>query len=226
MKKILFTLLTLSILMTGCYKYKYTKAPYPTKFPSKEQKQLQSLAHWQIVARDFAKDIRKQLEMNGSNLCYLKPSSQKSIFSKNFYTFLKSELARTGNLSIKETDKCIITIDINIVKFSSDRKLPKYPFKLTSLAAGLWVATALKGISPYGAAAIGTGAIAAHEISDYQYLSKYHPDIPKFEISITSFVVKSNRYVDSMSKVYYIADKDSYLYFPDESTTFSIENLK
>ena len=207
MKKILIGLSLGALALTGCYEYRYTKSPYPIKHRASTQYEIQSAYHWKLMAEDFANALER---IDGR--IYLVPiTNNDSVFAENFLNLLKSELIKRKRLVIDDTvDATKIKLKINVVRFNSNRTNNIYPFKLTALATGLWVAAGVK--SPTVGAALATGVVASNEVANYYDLSKYYPDVPKHEIIINAYAYKNNQYLMALDKIYYIADKDVSLY--------------
>ena len=218
MKKILIGSLGL-LLLTGCsYKYKYSKAPYPIKHIATEKYELQSAYHWKLIAEDYAKALDK---LGGK--IYLVPSTNNdSVFSENFLNLLKSELIKRNKLVLKDTpDATKIKLNINIVKFNSNRDEKKFPYKLTLLAAGVWVFAPIT--SPVVGAALATnGVIVGESVYNSKY-NKFYSNVPKHEIIINAYAYKNNTYLKAIDKIYYVADKDSDLYGNDDSATIYVK---
>ena len=205
MKKLLFLLPLLFFL--GCT-YRESKAPYPIKHKSTTQYELQAVWHWKLIAKDFANSLKLPKEET-----YLETDTPNSVFAKSFYNLLKVELINKG-VPLSATpyyDDVKLRVKINVVKFNSDRNLKKFPYKLTLLASGLWVAS---GLSPIAGAAVATTAIAVGETANNDAINKFYKNPPKYEIDIEAFAVKHNRYIAGVSRIYYIADEDANLYLP------------
>ena len=207
MKRLLIGSLGL-LLLTGCnYKYKFSKAPYPIKHISTTQYELQSAYHWKLIAEDYAKTLDK---IKGK--IYLIPSTNNdSEFNENFLNLLRSELIKSGKLVLNDTkDATKIKIKINVVEFDSNRNTKSFPYKLTLLAAGLWVASPIK--SPIVGAALATNGVVVGEAVYNSKYNEFYSDVPKHEIIINAYAYKGNNYVSAVDKIYYIADKDVDLY--------------
>lgn len=221
MKKLLMGSLGL-LLLTGCnYKYKYSKAPYPVKYNSTQQYELQSAYHWKLIAEDYAKVLDK---IKGK--IYLIPSTNNdSVFNENFLNLLKSELIKNGKLVLNSTkDATKIKIKINVVEFNSNRNIKSFPFKLTLLAAGLWVASPIE--TPIVGAALATEGVVVGENAYNAKYNKFYSDVPKHEIIINAYAYKGNNYISAIDKIYYIADKDADLYKNDSSATIYVRGGK
>ena len=207
MRKFLILSSLSAFILSGCYEYQYTKSPYPVKHKASDQFEIQSAYHWKLMAKDFANSLEK---INGK--IYLLPiKNNNSIFAKNFLNLLKSELIKRKKLVLNDTkDATKIEVKIDIVRFNSNRNNLKYPYKFTTLALGLWVLTPVT--SPVVGAALATGGVIGYESAKYQEISKYYPNVPKYEIIINAYAYKNNNYVSAVDKIYYIADKDKNLY--------------
>ena len=207
------------LLLTGCsYKYKYSKAPYPVKHMATQQYELQAAYHWKLIAEDYAKTLDK---IKGK--IYLIPSTNNnSEFNENFLNLLKSELIKNGKLVLKDTaDAVKIKLKINVVKFNSDRNTKAFPYKLSLLAAGLWIASPIK--SPIVGAAVATeGIVVGENVYNSKY-NEFYSNVPKHEIIINAYAYKDNNYLTAIDKIYYVADKDADLYENDDSVIINIK---
>ena len=218
MKKILIGSLGL-LLLSGCsYKYKYSKVPYPIKHMATEKYELQSAYHWKLIAENYAKALDK---LDGK--IYLEPlTNNDSVFSENFLNLLKSELIKRNRLVLKDTPNATkIKLKINVVKFNSNRDEKKFPYKLTLLAAGLWVLAPIT--TPIADAVLATnGVIVGESVYNSKY-NKFYSNVPKHEIIINAYAYKNNTYLKAVDKIYYVADEDSDLYENGDCATIYVK---
>lgn len=208
MRKIALGSLALLIL-TGCnYKYEYSKAPYPVKHQATEQYELQSAYHWKVMAEDFANELDKKIY----GKIYLDPKTNiNSKFSKNFINLLRSELIKRDKLVVKDTKDAIkIKLNIDVVKFNSDRDKKAFPYKLTLLTTGLWVVSAIN--SPVVGAALATQGVVVGEYVYNKKYNKFYSSVPKYEIVVNAYAYRDNKYLTAVDRIYYVADKDVNLY--------------
>ena len=208
MRKIALGSLALLIL-TGCnYKYEYSKVPYPIKHQATEQYELQSAYHWKVMAEDFANELDKKIY----GKIYLEPqTNNNSEFSKNFINLLRSELIKRDKLVVKDTKGTIkIKLNIDVVKFNSDRDKKSFPYKLTLLTAGLWVASAVN--SPVVGAALATQGVMVGEYVYNKKYNKFYSSVPKYEIVVNAYAYRDNDYLTAVDRIYYVTDKDANLY--------------
>jgi len=220
MKK--YLLLAGVLLLSGC-STKYRESPIATNFKTTQQHKLQSLHHWKVITDDIAKSVNPNLK---TVPIYLNLPSD-TIFQKNFNDLLRDSLINKGfNIVLTQRD-ATVTIDdnINVVKFDSrkfnlnkDRdSVGKYTF-IGSLATGAAVISN-SHISNAGGIGIALATLAGADA--YKYFHSYKTDTPIYEISITLNIKDRVKYIGSVNRVYYIADRDFKLY-EDTGAVFHI----
>lgn len=202
-----------TILLGGCAA-PYSEVPQATNFNTTEQNKLQAGLHWKIIANDMAHSVSYR---NGiSKTIYVAEPTEKSSFNRAFHTLMISSLVNQGMKVTKLPSEANVTVelDMQLLKFSKDRTKNKVIGIPTLLTTGVWVlrdfimnhSTASSAIVATGSAAIG--------MDTYEWFQSKYSDneIPRNEILVTVNLIESNRYLSSLSNVYYTSDTDELLY--------------
>jgi len=217
MKKKYFLLAGL-LLLTGC-STPYRESPIATNFKTTKQHKLQSLHHWKVIANDIVAHINPKLK---SHKIYLSLPNETT-FQKSFNNLLRNALINSGYSIVLNPQNADLTINynLNVVKFESRKELinrdniPKYTF----LTSAIIVASKNVGTP---AAAAGTALATAAGIDAYHFFNSIKTTTPIYEISITLNIKNDKQYVDSVNRVYYVADEDLYNY-KNENIIFQIK---
>ena len=212
MEKNFLLSLLFGLFFIGCAT-PYAEAPRATNFANTEQNKLQAGAHWEIIANHLAKSITENI--GKERVIYINEPQEKSKFNTALHTLLLSAIVKNGMSVAKFSAASDITIDIKTqsIKFSPDRAQFRNSFGApTLLAAGVWAMVGV-GAANTTANTIGAGATAgALGLDAYNWFGSKYDEIPQHEIIVTVTASDANRYLSSVSNVYYIADSDSSLY--------------
>jgi len=223
MKK--YLLLAGVLLLSGC-STKYRESPIATNFKTTQQHKLQSLHHWKVITDDIAKSVNPNLKTLPA---YLNLPSD-TIFQKTLNNLLRDSLINKGfNIVLNKKD-ATITIDynINVVKFDSRHSpinrdnVGEYTL-IGSLASGAVLLTKHTLSTEAVAGVVAAGAVG---MDVYNYFNSIKTTTPIYEISITLNIKDKVKYIGSVNRVYYIADRDFKLYEnvkPVEKPVFRIQ---
>ncbi len=214
MKKSTIGMTLSAFLFMGCTA-PYSEAPIPANFKTTEQSKVQAGLHWKIIAEDLARSV--SAKTGTSKTIYVNEMSEHSSFNRAFRTLLISALVERGVSVMKTSASAEISVDINVqlVKFSEGRAKYRNAVGVpTALTAGVWVLRDLalhQGAITTAAVASGTAAIGLDVYNWFK--SKFSAgDIPQNEIIVTVSSADQNRYLSSLSNVYYTSDTDVSLY--------------
>ncbi|GEM_PF-6197790 len=197
-KLLLFTAL---IFFTGCLT-PYSQSPIAVNFKTTEQPKLQAAAHWNIIA----KDISKELTTYRKTPIYIESSNQKTTFDNLFVKMLKSSMVQRGATIVtdKKYAKAVMRVDTKKVYFTRKLTHPRRVGVLAGLGAGVFL------LRNANAGQIAAASVLALEGVNY-YESRFD-SIPHSELVIHIDIFDDKKVLDSLTKVYYVVDKDSRLY--------------
>lgn len=210
MKKVVITgLLTGIVLVGGCARH--TETPVATNFPYDTQKKLQAASHWQLIAKDTARQM--VAAMPTRRPLYVRQPEQQSPFEKAFSQQLIASLTAAGYPVMKSdarSDTLTVEVSAEPLRFSRNRLQYKTTGGLTALAGGLWVLRNIyENVSP--GAAMVTAAVAAD--SAHWLRSEFASGpTPRTEIVVTASVSSADRYYMQSTSAYYTSDADFSLY--------------
>lgn len=213
MKKSFLISLLFGLFFIGCAT-PYAEAPIATNFANSEQSKLQAGSHWGIIAKHLAKSITENVGKD--KVVYLNEPQEKSKFNTALHTLVLSAMVENGMTVAKVPTVSSTTIDLQtqVVKFSPDRATFRNSFGApTLLAAGVW---AMLGVAATSSPAntLGAGATAgAVGLDAYNWYGSKYDEIPQHEIIVTATASNANKYLSSVSNIYYIADSDKSLYY-------------
>jgi hypothetical protein len=200
--------------LSGCFT-PYSQSPVATNFKTTYQKKLQAAAHWNVIADDIANNISKHVSKYTS--LYIKKENNTT-FNDTFYEMLTSKLVQRGYKIKRNENSADAVLDINSKSIYFTRKLSKYNRVGTLVAIGSGVYLASVATGPQIAVA-GVFGAEAYNI----YNSKFD-SIPHRELVLNINVYNKNDYLYSLTRTYYIVDKDNKLYKPKEKYyTISIQ---
>ena len=212
-KKSFLISLLFGLFFIGCAT-PYAEAPVATNFANSEQSKLQAGSHWGIIAKHLAKSITENV--GKEKVVYLNEPQEKSKFNTALHTLVLSAMVENGMSVAKIPTAANITVDLKtqVIKFSPDRATFRNSFGApTLLAAGVWTMIGV-GAANTTANSIGAGATAAAVGLDaYNWFGSKYDEIPQHEIIVTATASNANKYISSVSNVYYIADSDKSLYY-------------
>jgi hypothetical protein len=210
------------LLMAGCA-IPYSPAPVATNFNSTQQLKLQAAAHWGVIARHMATQLRPTLHSAPKRPLYVMPL-QSSTFSQGVATHLVTALVNDGFVVLKspEPGSLKIELDTQVVKFAADRPQYRYVGLPSTLASGAWVLTGID----HSAEWLGTAAIYTYDAYRW-FTAQFAPGAtPKTEAIVTLSVADDSRYYARTTAVYYTDDDDRALYDAalQPSKTFAVKD--
>lgn len=212
MKKQSFVALAASaVLLAGCAA-PYSEAPTATNFKTEQQKKLQSVSHWQLIAEDTSAQLVSVLPSEKKRI-YVVQNDKQSAFQKAFNQQLISSLIAAGYPVMKHQnmgDTLTVEVKVDPVRFSENPKRTQNVGEATTLAGGLWV---LRDI--YSNVSAGAGMMAAavgYDVFNYVNSENSSGKTPKTELLVTTTVSDNNRFYANSSNVYYTTASDWYNY--------------
>lgn len=214
MYKINLTAIVAASVICGCAA-PYSEAPIPINYKHTQQNKIQAGEHWQIIANDLATSVAKNIDK--SKTVYVNHTVDKSDFNEAMHSMLLSSLVSQGIIVMKSVKSADVSIDINaqMVEFSKSRATFRHSIGApTALTAGVWV---LREVALHNAlettllAATGAVAVGA-DVYNWFGSKNSAGQIPQNEIIVTVTASDKNRYISSISNVYYTSDSDNSLY--------------
>jgi hypothetical protein len=207
-----FSIIFVVALLGGCSGItKSPSVPIPQNFAQSNQRHIQAVEHWSIIAEDLANQTIVSLEKNKLSVSpiYVKHPSLKTEFSVAFHDFLVEELVKKGmKVNRSNANNTVLEYKVQAIEFNSYRDLALVGTKAkwTSVGAGILVVRDVlsKNFSSK-ATDIMTGAI----LYDFWNADE---GAPKLELLISSAIVDKNVYVMKTTDVYYANRDDSNLY--------------
>lgn len=225
MHKRIITLLVGGALLAGCQHINtpHTEAPVATNFEKTEQNKLQSAAHWQVIAEDTARQLRKQLADNPSvagRPLYIKQSAGDSKFQNAFNQKLMQNLLLSGRTVVKNPGTMgAVTVEVqtDYVRWTDRAKRDPFMGEMTMLTGGLWVLRNIYRHGSPGAAMMGAAVSADIYFAATSKLAK--GPRPKHELVVSVVASDVNQFYANTSNVYYTTDKDFHNYASQLAST-------
>jgi hypothetical protein len=210
------------LLLAGCA-IPYSPAPVATNFANTQQLKLQAAAHWGVIARHMALELRPTLQSAPKRPLYVMPL-QASTFSQGVSTHLVTALVNEGFVVLKSPEPGALKIEFEtqVVAFSGKRPQYRYVGLPSTLASGAWVLTGIE----HSAEWLGTAAIYTYDAYRW-FTAQFAPGAtPKTEAIITLSVADDSRYYARTTSVYYTNDDDRALYDAalQPSKTFAVKD--
>ena len=223
MKK-LIPMAVAAMMLAGCAT-QYSETPLTGNFPTTTQNKLQASAHWLLIAKDVATQIKAGTDKIGAPV-YVTPPAAHSKFTQVFYEQLITSLVEQG-VTVRRTQDStvqVVDIDTQLLEFRNDREQNRQFTSLTIIGVGI---AALHELSTTAALAVGGLAVAGasdwHNWVNQEYASGR---TPRYELIVTTSLIKNAQYVARRTDAYYISDADSSLYKKDRDFTFKIVGSK
>ncbi len=200
------------LALVGCVQ---RPIPIATSYPTTTQQKMQSAHHWEVLAEDVAKRLKKTIDITFPNalvkpsLVIMNPKQQKTPFVKAFFNLLTTKLVQQGLVVFKEKsdyeDNLILDYKINVIHHK-DRRLTYFPpGMLTTLFGGVWMVNQAVDHWKYS----GLAALPFTLVGDISSAVKYAlPGETNTEMIITTSVTKNQQHIFGDSRVYYINDGD------------------
>ncbi|MGD9824333.1 MAG: hypothetical protein AB7U36_08125 [Desulfobacter sp.] len=235
LSSIIILLSSFSFCLFSC-----SQAPKVVENPFSFQKRLEATHHWEILAKDFSKQLGLFLEGNtinkvGSgyimerevraleqvNTAPTKPSiyiqtNDRSVFGKTFRQSLVNELIVLGYpIAYSQEGALTLRWSVQKIEYKADRTMNKVPGTYTALAAiGYGVYKLCSETSAFGATIVAGAVIDALDQGG-EYL--FERMAPKSEINLAITISHDGSLLARQSGVYYINSEDAeqYANIPD-----------
>jgi len=220
---------TVTLLGASCT---HSPIPVATSYATTTQQKMQAAHHWNVLAYDVAKRLKKSVNLTFSKATDKPPlvikisdEQKKRPFGKAFSNLLTTKLVQQGMVVLSDDseytgDHLIIGYDMQVLHHKDRRKTYWPPGLLTALTGGVFlVKQAIDNWQHPGLAAIPF-AIAGDIKSARSY--KY-PGETNTEVLITTLVTKNQQYIFGDSRIYYINDGDSD-HYENLSKTYQVVN--
>ncbi|MFM2044662.1 MAG: hypothetical protein RLY86_3238 [Pseudomonadota bacterium] len=197
---LLLTVCALLPVLTAC-------SPRPTSVAmlSRPQPVLQSVQHWQIVAKDVASAISAHLVVKTGRkepvALYMEGGSG-SLFADAFLGAVTTHMVQAGHPVAAEPgmDVTLVGIDALIVPTRGGGWNPSTPGVLTALGAGAWVVRSVWDRFPWGATATMAGFALDTALAK--------PGETDTELVLTVSIRRDGFYAYRSSAVYYVNRRD------------------
>ncbi|WP_457808238.1 hypothetical protein [Kushneria sp. EE4] len=168
-----------------------------------EQQRMQAAHHWDVLARNEARNIMANQRLQGRPLYVFSPQPVTP-FARAFHSLLESQLVQHGALvSTQPEGAVIINPTVQVVKHSDRGHIRRPPGTFTMLAAG--VALAFQPLKHWSepALALIPGAAA------YDAFSGNITEVGNTEVIITTRANEFDTLLYSSSNIYYVNAGDS-----------------
>ena len=189
-----------------------SQVPVPNGYRLSTQPKMQSIHHWDVLAKDVAQKVESQLSdtfLKDQYTLYVAPSGTTA-FEKVFHQLLITRLTENGmTMSSKPEDALVLSFDIEMVRHAA-RLVRTKEGVFKSLAPGFMVKddTPLSGpFSQVQAAEIQVGNAQLN-----MEAGLYTMTLPEIEVVVTTSLTRDNIYVARTSSVYYINDLEWWHY--------------
>ena len=196
-------------LLAGCAT-QYSEAPLATKFAVTNQAKLQAAAHWTLIGREVATQLKPSV---GSRAVYVVPASNEGDFSRALRGQVITSLVNQGVAVSKVPGNNTLSLDLEtqLVRFSPERQGNRTVGALTAVTAGLW---AINGLDLYPQTAAIAGTVGLAALADWRAWETQQSagGAPVHEIIVTASLGDSSHIFGRRTDVSYIADSDASLY--------------
>ena len=201
MHKILLTSL-LAPVLAGCFYVNTSQVPLPQTYEISQQKKMQSAYHWQVLAKNEAKQIYRSI---GDTFVAIQTDSSTS-FDKAYKELLMAELSQLGaRVVLAEDAPVIINYKVQVIHHK-DRDIARLPLgAYTALGAGIGVLNLAAHSSQPGWAAIPF--IAAAEAFSGNAIEP-----TKYDLLVSTRTIQDDLLIRASSNLYYIngGDRDHF----------------
>lgn len=221
MKKLLPIAMAVAVL-AGC-STTHSEAPLASNFATSKQTKLQAANHWLLIAKDVADQIRIGTEKVGAPV-FVTPPQQNSKFTQAFYTQIITSLVNQGVTVRKYNDGTaqVVDIDTQLLRFSPNRHQNKRFISATAISGGIMAVHGLdipvRTDAVLGSLAV-TGAYDWLRWIDQEYASGA---TPRYELIVTTSLVKNSQFIARRTDAYYIADSDWIMYNNESDYNFRV----
>lgn len=212
---------TIILLISGC-----SQTPRPVSYQLSAQHKMQAAKHWQILAKDVAKDIAEMMEVEGATVSPVSfAMADASPFSKAFQSFMATELVDSGvPLTMHSNDKSLeLQWSVQTVTHRTKRSHNEIPPGTATVigALGYGVFKVFKDSTNF-AKAVTTGAVIDVGTGLYEALS---PRSTQSEVIINVNIYKNNKIYYRVSNVYYVNDLDTDHYYDSSDLIHANRNI-
>jgi len=228
MKGYLLIVTVTLFFLVGC---SHRPIPLATAYPATVQQKMQAAHHWDVLADDVAKRLKKTLDITFPN-AVVKPSlllklpdkQEKIPFGKGFHNLLTMKLVQQGLVVVTDDvgygDILMLDYDMQVLQHK-DRRLTYFPPGMfTALASGVWMVGQAQDKWKYPGLATIPFVIAADVNSLIDY---YLPGETNTEVIITTSVKMGQQYVFGDARIYYINEGD-FDHYEDVTKTYQVVN--
>jgi hypothetical protein len=225
MKRYLPIAIIILSILAGCT---HRPLPVATSYPVTAQRKMQAAHHWNVLAEDLAKRLKKTLDITFPN-AVVKPAlaisstqaQEKTPFGKAFHRLLTAKLVQQGLVVLTDLsfgDNMVIEYDMQVIHHKDRRLTYLPPGLLTALASGVWMADQAQSRWRYP----GLAAIPFALLGDMDsFLNYFLPGETNTEVVITTSVKMGQQYVFGDARIYYIND-DDYDHYENQQKTYQL----
>lgn len=216
------------LVLAGCSK---RPIPVATSYPITAQLKMQGAHHWNVLANDIARRLKKTLKLTFPN-AVVKPSlfvkftdaQEKTPFGKAFYHLLTSKLVQKGLVVLSDAgygrDNLVVEYDMQVIHHKDRRLTYPPPGIFSALAGGVWViGQAVDYWAHPELAAIPFG-VALDVNSAVDHLL---PGETNTEVIISTKVKMGQQYIFGDSSIYYVNDGD-HDHYENDTKTYQLVN--
>lgn len=217
----------LIIVLLLCLIPACARIPTPTNHPFSQQKKMQAVEHWEVLARDVASRLNHELVIYDylTTPVYIKETcgdeanpckqNQTSSFNEAFRDLLITQMVDYGiqTRSQPADDSLVINYKVQTVYHRAKRVRSLFPGTFTALTAAVLVLHD----APEEMIALATAGVM--DLVNSAYTKGGH-----YEVIITTSIINANKYVFRTSDIYYINDEDFWQYQanPPQATVVSL----
>ncbi|WP_119155197.1 hypothetical protein [Caldimonas tepidiphila] len=225
MKTRLTGMLAVAALAAGCAA-PYSETPIATNFGTTKQQKLQAAAHWNVIAKDLARQLTDKLPANSRLHVRTSAPIEGSAFERAFAVQLTTALVQSGHQVLKAPDAgvLLVEVDTQAVPFSPSRAKYHAAGQLTALGTGLY---ALYEVAERASAGVAAAlAVLVHDSLQASGSELASGDTPQTEIIVTASISDTSKYLARITTAYYVADKDRTLYESQSQTSVKTFQVK
>lgn len=220
------------LILLGFTCFSCSHAPQVVGQQFSHQKKIEAAHHWEILAKDFSKQLALYLENNPINkigtgysvegasvsdhpYIYIQ-TNDRSVFGRAFRQSLVNELTGLGYPIAYSPDEALtLRWSVQKIHYDATRRMNTVPGTYTALAALGYGVYKLYGETSAFGATIATGAILDLMDQGGEYI--FEKKAPNSEINLAISISKSGILLARQSSVYYVnsEDADQYVNIPD-----------
>lgn len=211
MVKLLFLIGLLVSVLAGC-SINTSQVPIAETYPISEQKRMQAVHHWDVLAEHEASLMSSSL-VEFTAPVYISEAQSETSFDRGFKNLLTSQLVGKGAVvKASASDAVVVSYDVEVVEHR-DRGYTRAP-------EGAWTLLA-SGVALLVSAADNwtpSSKVIAPAVIGADLFSGNLVDKSRYEIIITIQAVNNDQIIHSSSNIYYINGGDSRHYSPSRKT--------